>query len=225
MFIKSFLRDVHKIFFRFSKMDFFAQKKQRQKITLSFLFISLFRLSSSYPVTSSDEYNSKSSHNSTKIPPPLIFIISSLSHFQPFCFLFFSFFKPLLFRQAFSHIQPARDKELESSDRWVICHLVACPCRFIHHRSFSFRFSCILHLKPSVFFLSRLLTIFFFSNIGTIIICFATKIERHLCYSLIDHLTFTFQHFLAFFLSHLPNFFFHSFLLSFLLFVFVLWLL
>lgn len=146
-------------------MDFFAQKKQKDK-RLLFLFYSFPSSASHQVIQSLRQMNTipkiQSSHNSTKIPPPLIFIVSSLSHFQPFCFLFFSFFKPLLFRQAFSHIQPAGDKELESSGRWVICHLVACSCRFIHHRSFSFRFSCILHLKPSVFFLSRLLTIFFF---------------------------------------------------------------
>lgn len=58
-------------------------------------------------------------------PFPLLFIVSSLSRFQPFRLLSSSSFRPPLFRQAFSRIQPAGDKELESSGRRAICHSVA----------------------------------------------------------------------------------------------------
>lgn len=154
MFMKFLLRQIF-------ENGFFAQKKQENR-RLFFLFHSFpFSASSSYPVTLSDlaGYNSKSSHNFTKIPPSLLFIVSSLtSRFQPFCLLFFSFFKPFSFA-SFSRIQPAGDKELETSGCRAICHSVA-PF-YIHHRSFSFRFSYILHLEP-VFFLSRLFTISFF---------------------------------------------------------------
>lgn len=118
MFMKFLLRQIF-------ENRFFAQKKQENR-RLFFLFHSFpFSASSSYPVTLSDlaGYNSKSSHNFTKIPPSLLFIVSSLtSRFQPFCLLFFSFFKPFSFARLLvaSSQQGTKSSKLLAVERFVI---------------------------------------------------------------------------------------------------------
>lgn len=56
--------------------------------------------------------------------------------------------------------QGTKSSKVLAVERFVIRSRV--PSFYIYHRSFSFRFSCILHLEPTVFFLSRLFTISFF---------------------------------------------------------------
>ena len=77
------------------------------------------------------------------------------------------------------------------------------PPFYIHHRSFFFRFSCILHLEPSVFFLSRLLTIFFL--LTSALLLFALLLSLLFSYRSSHFYFSTFPYFLF---SHLPNFFF-----------------
>lgn len=56
--------------------------------------------------------------------------------------------------------QETKSSKVLAVERFVIRSRV--PPFYIYHHFFSFRFLCILHLEPSVFFLSRLFTISFF---------------------------------------------------------------
>lgn len=108
---------------------------------------------------------------------------------------------PLLFRfQALSRIQPAGDKELESSDRRAICHSVACVPAVIHPLSF-LPFSIFV----PCFFQSRLFSFCLalaFPPFHTAAICSTTtSIGRHLCCSLVVCLSHAFRRISLCFLS------------------------
>lgn len=123
MFIKSFLRQIF-------ENGFFAQKKQEDK-RLFFLFHS-FPSSAFHQVTQSPRQMNTIPNQAT-IPPR--FLLLYFLSFHPChifnCSAFCSFpSSNLLFHQTFSRIQPAGDKELESSGRRAICHSVACLRHF-----------------------------------------------------------------------------------------------
>lgn len=88
----------------------------------------------------------------------------------------------------------------------------------LHPPSF-FLFSIFIHTSFRACFLSvSSFHHFFFSNIGTTIICFTTKIERHLCYSqIVSLLLFNISLFFLYLICRI-SFFFFSFLLNFCLF-------
>lgn len=204
MFMKFLLRQIF-------ENGFFAQKKQENR-RLFFLFHSFpFSASSSYPVTLSDlaGYNSKSSHNFTKIPPSLLFIVSSLtSRFQPFCLLLFPSSNPSLSPGFQSH--PA-SRGQRARNFWLSSDL-SFGRTVLHPPSF-FLFSIFIHTSFRACFLSvSSFHHFFFSNIGTTIICFTTKIERHLCYSqIVSLLLFNISLFFLYLICRISFFFFHFF--------------
>lgn len=202
MFMKFLLRQIF-------ENGFFAQKKQENR-RLFFLFHSFpFSASSSYPVTLSDlaGYNSKS------ISPRFLLLYFLSFHpsrhvFNHSAFCSFPSSNPSLSPGFQSH--PA-SRGQRARNFWLSSDLSF--GRIVLHPPSFFLFSIFIHTSFRACFLSvSSFHHFFFSNIGTTIICFTTKIERHLCYSqIVSLLLFNISLFFLYLICRISFFFFHFF--------------